>query len=170
MSVILDHSDDPFATSVELLRPRKLLVIHGDQFDVITRYHRWLAFLGDSAYEFTLTLNRWHNHWRERWGYGYWSLSAYLKQKVKTALNYVTDFEVAVAHAARSQGHDGVVCGHIHRAEMRDINGTLYCNDGDWVESRSALVEHMDGRLELVYWNAEQTSAVLVHAVQEAHA
>ena len=82
----------------------------------------------------------------------------------------MTDFEVAVAQAARAQGHDGVVCGHIHRAEMRDINGTLYCNDGDWVESRSALVEHHDGRLELVYWNGEQTSPALVQAPQEAMA
>jgi UDP-2,3-diacylglucosamine pyrophosphatase LpxH len=82
----------------------------------------------------------------------YWSLSAYLKHKVKMALNYVTDFEVAVANEARSRGHQGVVCGHIHRAEMREIQGVLYCNDGDWVESRTALVEHMDGRLELVTW------------------
>ena len=82
----------------------------------------------------------------------YWSLSAYLKQKVKKALNYVTDFEVAVAREARRRGHQGVVCGHIHRAEMREIDGVLYCNDGDWVESRTALVEHHDGQLELVHW------------------
>jgi UDP-2,3-diacylglucosamine pyrophosphatase LpxH len=114
---------------------------------------KWLAYLGDNAYEFTLKLNRYLNSLRARMGLPYWSLSAYLKHKVKKALNYVTDFEVAVAAEARSRGHDGVVCGHIHRAEMRTINGTLYCNDGDWVESRSALVEHMDGRLELVYWD-----------------
>jgi hypothetical protein len=77
---------------------RRLLVIHGDQFDVITRYHRWLAFLGDSAYEFTLVLNRWLNHWRARYGYGYWSLSAYLKHKVKGAVSFISDFEEAIAH------------------------------------------------------------------------
>jgi UDP-2,3-diacylglucosamine pyrophosphatase LpxH len=85
-------------------------------------------------------------------GLPYWSLSAYLKQKVKKALNYVTDFEVAVANEAKRRGHDGVLCGHIHRAEMRVINGVLYCNDGDWVESRTALVEHYDGRLEILHW------------------
>ena len=149
---------------------RRLWVTHGDYFDGVIQCAKWLAFLGDNLYEFTLKLNRHLNSLRGRMGLPYWSLSAYLKQKVKTALNYVTDFEVAVANAARSLGHDGVVCGHIHRAEMRDINGTLYCNDGDWVESRSALVEHMDGRLELVYWNAEQTSTVLVHGTQEVAA
>jgi UDP-2,3-diacylglucosamine pyrophosphatase LpxH len=108
--------------------------------------------VGDNLYEFTLKLNRHLNHLRGRLGLPYWSLSAYLKHKVKKALNYVTDFEVAVAAEAHKRGHDGVVCGHIHRAEMREINGTLYCNDGDWVESRTALVEHFDGRLELVHW------------------
>ena len=146
---------------------RTLWVTHGDYFDGVIQCAKWLAFLGDNLYEFTLKLNRYLNGLRARLGLPYWSLSAYLKQKVKTALNYVTDFEVAVANAARAQGHDGVVCGHIHRAEMRDIHGTLYCNDGDWVESRSALVEHMDGRLELVYWNAEQTSSMLVHVVPQ---
>ncbi len=145
----------------------RLWVTHGDYFDGVIQCAKWLAFLGDNLYEFTLKLNRYLNNLRGRMGLPYWSLSAYLKQKVKSALNYVTDFEVAVANAARSLGHDGVVCGHIHRAEMRDINGILYCNDGDWVESRSALVEHMDGRLELVYWNAEQTSTVLAHTAQE---
>ena len=89
---------------------------------------------------------------RARMGLPYWSLSAFLKQKIKSALNYVTDFEVAVASEARRRGHQGVVCGHIHRAEMRDIEGVLYCNDGDWVESRTALVEHFDGTLELLHW------------------
>ncbi len=141
---------------------RSLWVIHGDYFDGVIQCAKWLAYVGDNLYEFTLKLNRHLNHLRGRLGLPYWSLSAYLKQKVKTALNYVTDFEVAVAAEARKLGHDGVVCGHIHRAEMREINGTLYCNDGDWVESRTALVEHMDGRLELVHWDA--TPAVPVRA------
>ena len=131
---------------------RALWVIHGDYFDGVIQCAKWLAYVGDNLYEFTLKLNRHLNHLRGRLGLPYWSLSAYLKQKVKKALNYVTDFEVAVAAEARKRGHDGVVCGHIHRAEMREINGTLYCNDGDWVESRTALVEHFDGRLELVHW------------------
>jgi UDP-2,3-diacylglucosamine pyrophosphatase LpxH len=131
---------------------RRLWVIHGDYFDGVIQCAKWLAYLGDNLYEFTLKLNRYLNHWRGRLGLPYWSLSAYLKHKVKKALNYVTDFEVAVATEARKRGHQGVVCGHIHRAEMREINGTLYCNDGDWVESRTALVEHFDGRLELIHW------------------
>ena len=108
--------------------------------------------MGDNLYEFTLKLNRHLNRLRGHFGLPYWSLSAYLKQKVKKALNYVTDFEVAVAREAHNRGHDGVVCGHIHRAEMRIIDGILYCNDGDWVESQTALVEHLDGRLELIHW------------------
>ncbi len=149
---------------------RRLWITHGDYFDGVIQCAKWLALLGDNLYEFTLKLNRYLNGLRARMGLPYWSLSAYLKQKVKTALNYVTDFEEAVANEARALGHDGVVCGHIHRAEMRDIGGTLYCNDGDWVESRSALVEHHDGRLELLYWNDDRTSTVLVHALQEVPA
>jgi UDP-2,3-diacylglucosamine pyrophosphatase LpxH len=133
---------------------RSLWVTHGDYFDAVIQCAKWLAYLGDHAYEFTLKLNRYLNRLRGHFGLPYWSLSQYLKHKVKKALNYVTDFEVAVAAEARKRGHDGVVCGHIHRAEMRTINGILYCNDGDWVESRTALVEHLDGRLEVLYWDA----------------
>jgi UDP-2,3-diacylglucosamine pyrophosphatase LpxH len=103
-------------------------------------------------YELTLKINRHLNSFRARMGLGYWSLSAYLKLKVKKAVNFISDFEVAVAHEAQRRGFDGVVCGHIHHAEIRQVNGVLYCNDGDWVESRTALVEHMDGRLEIVHW------------------
>jgi UDP-2,3-diacylglucosamine pyrophosphatase LpxH len=131
---------------------QRLWIVHGDHFDGVIQCAKWLAYVGDSLYEFTLRLNRHLNSLRARLGLPYWSLSAYLKHKVKKALNYVTDFEVAVAAEARRRGHQGVVCGHIHRAEMRDIGGVLYCNDGDWVESRTALVEHFDGRLELVQW------------------
>ena len=131
---------------------RRFWIMHGDYFDGVIQCAKWLAYVGDYLYEFTLRLNRHLNHLRNRLGLPYWSLSQYLKQKVKKALNYVMDFEVAVAHEARRRGHHGVVCGHIHRAEMREIDGVLYCNDGDWVESRSALVEHLDGRLELIFW------------------
>ena len=133
----------------------KLWVIHGDYFDGVIQCAKWLAYVGDNLYEFTLKPNRHLNRLRGHFGLPYWSLSAYLKQKVKKALNYVTDFEVAVAREARKLGHDGVVCGHIHRAEMRTIDGILYCNDGDWVESQTALVEHLDGRLELIHWAAQ---------------
>ncbi|MBN9409130.1 MAG: UDP-2,3-diacylglucosamine diphosphatase [Burkholderiales bacterium] len=131
---------------------RRLWVIHGDHFDGVIQCAKWLAYLGDNLYEFTLRLNRHLNTLRARLGLPYWSLSAYLKGRVKTALNYVTDFEVAVAAEARRRGHQGVVCGHIHRAEMREIDGTLYCNDGDWVESMTALVEDFQGRLSIVQW------------------
>jgi UDP-2,3-diacylglucosamine pyrophosphatase LpxH len=133
----------------------KLWVIHGDYFDGVIQCAKWLAYLGDNMYEFTLKLNRHLNLLRRYFGLPYWSLSAFLKHKVKSALNYVTNFEVAVAQEAQQRGFNGVVCGHIHRAEMRHIDGILYCNDGDWVESQTALVEHMDGRLELVYWAAQ---------------
>jgi UDP-2,3-diacylglucosamine pyrophosphatase LpxH len=161
----IEVRDDAVHTTAD---GRRLWVTHGDYFDGVIQCAKWLAFLGDNLYEFTLKLNRYLNTLRARMGLPYWSLSAYLKHKVKSVLNYVTDFEVAVAHAARAQGHDGVVCGHIHRAEMRDIQGTLYCNDGDWVESRSALVEHHDGRLELVYWNDAEAAVIPVPTPQAA--
>jgi UDP-2,3-diacylglucosamine pyrophosphatase LpxH len=131
---------------------RLFLVIHGDQFDGIVRYARWLAFLGDRAYNLMLAANHWFNHARQRLGLGYWSLSAYLKQKVKDAVKYIDDYEHAVAEEARRRGVDGVICGHIHKAEIRRFGEILYCNDGDWVESCTALVEHVDGTLEIVDW------------------
>lgn len=131
---------------------KQFLVIHGDEFDVVVRYARWLALLGDWAYTMLLVLNNWVNHARRKLGYPYWSLSAYLKHKVKNAVEYIGNFELALADAASSRGVDGVVCGHIHHPEIRDIDGITYCNDGDWVESCSALVEHYDGRLEILRW------------------
>ena len=136
---------------------RTLWVTHGDLFDGVIQNAKWLAYAGDFAYEFTLHLNRWFNRVRARLGLPYWSLSKYLKLKVKRAVSYVSDFEVAVARDARKRGLQGVVCGHIHHAEMRDIDGVLYCNDGDWVESLTALVEHDDGRLEIVDWSTQRT-------------
>jgi UDP-2,3-diacylglucosamine pyrophosphatase LpxH len=112
-----------------------------------------LAHLGDAAYEFTLRLNRWFNVARARMGLPYWSLSRYLKLKVKRAVSYVGDFEAAVAREAKRRGAHGVVCGHIHHAEIRTIDGVLYCNDGDWVESLTALAEAHDGSLRLITWN-----------------
>ncbi len=129
---------------------RRLWVTHGDHFDGVIQCAKWLAYLGDQAYEFVLKVNRFLNVARARLGLPYWSLSRYLKFKVKRAVSYVNDFEVAVAREARRRGADGVVCGHIHHAEIRVVDGVLYCNDGDWVESLTALVEHHDGRLEII--------------------
>ena len=134
---------------------QRLWVVHGDLFDGVIQCAKWLAYVGDWLYELTLKLNRHLNRVRARMGLEYWSLSAYLKHKVKKAVNFISDFETAVAHEARRRGFDGVVCGHIHHAEIRSVDGVLYCNDGDWVESRTALVEHMDGRLEIVSWAGE---------------
>jgi UDP-2,3-diacylglucosamine pyrophosphatase LpxH len=135
---------------------KKFLILHGDEFDNVVKYARWLALLGDWAYGVTLRLNHGVNFMRRRFGYPYWSLSSYLKGKVKNAVEYVSSFEEAVAEAARKRGVDGVICGHIHKAEMRMIDGVLYCNDGDWVESCSALVEGPDGQLEILYWMDRQ--------------
>ncbi len=131
---------------------RRVWVIHGDHFDGVIQYAKWLAYVGDNLYEFALRLNRHLNHLRAKFGLPYWALSAYLKLKVKKAVSFINDFEQAVAHEARKRGHHGVVCGHIHHAEIREIDGILYCNDGDWVESLTALVEHRDGRLEILRW------------------
>jgi len=133
---------------------KRLLVIHGDSFDSVVRYARFLALLGDWAYSAALLLNRWFNATRRRLGYPYWSLSAWLKRQVKGAVNAIDRFESALASEARRRGFDGVVCGHIHHAEMREVDGVLYIDDGDWVESCTALVEHHDGRLELIDWAA----------------
>ncbi|QMW24744.1 UDP-2,3-diacylglucosamine diphosphatase [Sandaracinobacteroides saxicola] len=133
---------------------RKYLVLHGDEFDGVVLYARWLAFLGDHAYALLLRLNIWFNAARRAFGLPYWSLSAHLKAKVKNAVEYICRYEEAVAHAARERGADGVICGHIHSAEIRDFNGILYMNDGDWVESCTALVEHADGRMKILDWAA----------------
>ena len=131
---------------------RRLLITHGDMFDVITRYHRWLAFAGDKAYDALMVLNRWQNKARARIGMPYWSLSAFVKHQVKVAVNFISEFEEALAYECRKRKLDGVVCGHIHHAEIRDIEGVTYYNCGDWVESCTALVENMDGSMEIVHW------------------
>ena len=131
---------------------RRLLVIHGDQYDGVVQAHRWLAVLGDKGYTLLLVANRWFNRFRERFGYGYWSLSAHVKGRVKGAVNFIWEFERAVARDCRRRGFQGVVCGHIHHAEIRDVDGVAYHNCGDWVESCTALVEHFNGRIEVRRW------------------
>lgn len=135
---------------------RRLLVTHGDAFDGVVLYARWLAFLGDQAYALLLRANIAFNLVRRRFNLPYWSLSSYLKKRVKNAVQFICRFEGAVAHEAAQRGVDGIVCGHIHCPEIRRIGDVVYYNDGDWVESCSALVEQADGTIELVYW-AEQS-------------
>jgi UDP-2,3-diacylglucosamine pyrophosphatase LpxH len=152
---------------------KRYLVLHGDEFDGIVKYARWLALLGDKAYDLAVGLNHHLNRLRRRIGLPYWSLSAYLKRRVKKAVQYVCDFEKAVVHEARKRNVDGVICGHIHTPEMSMIDGIHYCNDGDWVESCSALVEHQDGRFELIHWGDRYTKDDVIPGIEEestAHA
>jgi len=132
---------------------RQFLVIHGDQFDSVVKYAKWLAHAGDQAYAVALALNNWLHDVRHFFGMPYWSLSSYLKNKVKNAVEYISSYEVAVARSARERGVNGVICGHIHHAEIREMDGVLYCNDGDWVESCTALAEDETGALSLITWH-----------------
>lgn len=131
---------------------QRLLITHGDAFDVITRYHRWVALIGDTAYEATMQANYWFNQVRRLLGMRYWSLSAFAKKSVKNAVNIVSEFEESVARECKRRGLDGVVCGHIHHAEMRDLFGVRYLNCGDWVESCTALAEDFNGRIQVIRW------------------
>ncbi len=131
---------------------KRFWVVHGDLFDNVIQHARWLAYLGDRAYTALLKLNRLINYFRSMLYLPYWSLSQFLKHRVKSAVSFISAFETAMLTEARRRRCDGVVCGHIHKPEMREVNGVLYLNSGDWVESLSALVEHHDGRLELLNW------------------
>lgn len=140
---------------------KRLLITHGDAFDSVVRHAKILALLGDWAYTAALGINRYFNQIRIKLGYPYWSLSAWLKQQVKEAVKAIDRFETALADDAHKRGFDGVVCGHIHHAEMRMVHGVMYLNDGDWVESCTALVEHADGKLELIDWVARNKLSLL---------
>ena len=131
---------------------RRFLVTHGDQFDAVVKYAKWLALIGDQAYVMLLNVNTGLNWVRRKMGLTYWSVSAYLKHKAKSAVEYIGKYEAALADEARRRAVDGIICGHIHNAEMRPMEGVLYCNDGDWVESCTALVEHDSGTLEIINW------------------
>jgi UDP-2,3-diacylglucosamine pyrophosphatase LpxH len=144
---------------------RRFLVVHGDLYDVVVRHARWLAVLGDHLYALILKLNRWFNHLRARLGLPYWSLSQYLKHKTKNAVNFMTAFEQALAREARTRGFDGVICGHIHKPLIKMIDGVIYCNDGDWVESLSALVETYKGELKILEWRPRSRAAAVTHGV-----
>jgi UDP-2,3-diacylglucosamine pyrophosphatase LpxH len=138
---------------------RRLLVIHGDQFDIVVRNARWLAYLGDWAYEAALRLNMVVSAVRRGLGFPYWSLSAWAKLKVKNAVNFIGAFEEALTGEARRVAADGVVCGHIHHAVIHDRFGIEYINTGDWVESCTAIAEHQDGRMELIRWVRQATAS-----------
>jgi UDP-2,3-diacylglucosamine pyrophosphatase LpxH len=143
---------------------KRMLVLHGDRFDGVIACAKWLAYLGDNMYTMILKFNQWFNSWRARAGLPYWSLSQYLKLKVKNAVSYISSFEDALAAEASKKGLDGVICGHIHKPEIRDIGAIKYCNDGDWVESLTALVEEATGELKLVTWQE------IMHRKQERQA
>jgi UDP-2,3-diacylglucosamine pyrophosphatase LpxH len=131
---------------------RRYLVMHGDEFDVVVRYAKWLALLGDWGYRLALWSNTHFNAVRRLFGMPYWSLSDYLKQKVKRAVNYIGEFEQALAQEARRHGAHGVICGHIHHAAMRQVGGVVYINTGDWVESCTAVAETEEGIFEIIRW------------------
>ncbi|MEW5892709.1 MAG: UDP-2,3-diacylglucosamine diphosphatase [Pseudomonadota bacterium] len=161
----------------ELADGRHFLLIHGDEFDQVTRYHRWVAVLGDMAYNLLVRINGWLSWLRRQLGRpGYWSLAGYAKRKVKKALQFIFDFEDSVIRNVRHRGLDGVICGHIHWATIKQVDGLTYVNCGDWVDSCTAIVEHLDGRLELIDWNglaaletvAERAPAVLAEAPRKA--
>ena len=136
---------------------RSFLLIHGDEFDQVTRYHRWVAVLGDIAYNALVRINTWLSFVRRHLGRpGYWSLAGYAKRKVKSAVSFIYDFEDSVIRAVREREVDGVICGHIHAAAIKQVDGLTYVNCGDWVDSCTGIVEHTDGRLQLVDWGMTQ--------------
>lgn len=132
---------------------KRYLVSHGDLFDGITRLAPWIGFVGDKAYDAILIINNKFNWFRHKLGFGYWSLSKFLKHKVKKAVDFMFKFEINMTDYARKRGFDGVISGHIHHAEIKEINGIIYMNDGDWVESCTALVETHDGSWEIILWD-----------------
>jgi UDP-2,3-diacylglucosamine pyrophosphatase LpxH len=131
---------------------KRYLVVHGDQFDVVVRHAKWLAFLGDWAYNFALLTNTYVNFVRRKMGFDYWSLSAWAKNKVKNAVSFIGRYEETLSHEAGKADVDGVICGHIHHAAMQDVGGIAYVNTGDWVESCTAVAENEDGTMELIKW------------------
>ncbi len=139
---------------------QKLLVIHGDQFDFVSKSSRWLAMVGDLGYRFLFSINHWLNKWRSRYGYEYWSLSDWAKSRVKRVVNFLGKFEKLVAQECNQRGFQGIVCGHIHKPEISDINGTKYYNCGDWVESCSALIEDETGQLEIYRWQEHDSQVI----------
>ncbi|WP_162653131.1 UDP-2,3-diacylglucosamine diphosphatase [Lentilitoribacter sp. Alg239-R112] len=135
------------------LSGEKFLIIHGDQFDMVVMNAKWLAYLGDWAYETILKINTSVNRIKRLWGGQYWSLSRWAKHKVKSAVNFIGDYEAVLSSEAEKADVNGIICGHIHHPAMHDVNGIKYINTGDWVESCTAVIEHLDGTFELIEWS-----------------
>lgn len=133
----------------------RFIILHGDEFDTVVKCNKIAEIIGNQAYELILSLNVFVDLIRRKLGFSYWSLSSYLKHRVKNAVEYINRFENAVAREAHRRKVDGLICGHIHKSNMRDIGGVLYCNTGDWVESCTALVEHRTGEMEILHWASE---------------
>jgi len=134
---------------------RRLMVLHGDEFDLIVQNNKWLALVGNAAYDNLIYVNRVLNLFRRFFGMPYWSLAAYLKHRVKNAVKYIGSFEQAVVHEAKKKDVHGVVCGHIHQPVVKEVDGLTYCNTGDWVENCTALVEKENGVLEIIHWTKD---------------
>jgi UDP-2,3-diacylglucosamine pyrophosphatase LpxH len=143
---------------------RRYLVIHGDLFDLVVTQARWLALLGDKAYDFAIMVNRVFNAVRRRLGFGYWSLSQWAKLKVKNAVSYIGEYEKTLVSEAQRHSAQGVVCGHIHHAAIHDEFGIRYMNCGDWVESCTAIAEHPDGQFEIITWTHTRPQLEAVEA------
>ena len=147
---------------------KRYLLVHGDEFDQVTRYHQWLTILGDRGYGGLIRLNECLSWARRRLGIaGHWSLAQYVRSRIKSAITYIHEFEAAVAQHAAAQGFDGVICGHIHAAAHKQLNGIDYLNCGDWVDSCTALLETEDGRLELITWDADSVARAVALEVEE---
>jgi UDP-2,3-diacylglucosamine pyrophosphatase LpxH len=145
---------------------RRALVLHGDKFDVVVRHMRWLALLGDTAYDFALYLNRHVSRARRAMGLPYWSFSAWSKSRVKSAVNFIGAFRDAVVNEARRHNVDTIICGHIHQAAIETMDGVRYINCGDWVESCTAIIETFDGRYELVHGHGSNSVAAKSETVR----
>jgi UDP-2,3-diacylglucosamine pyrophosphatase LpxH len=139
---------------------RRYLVLHGDEFDVVVRHARFIAHLGDWAYDAAISINWALNIVRRRIGMPYWSFSAWAKNRVKQAVNFIGEFQRVVVDEARRHDVDGIVCGHIHHAVIEEMDGITYINTGDWVESCTAVVETFDGEMKLVTWRVLSGQAV----------
>ena len=138
----------------------EFLVIHGDQYDVITKYARWISTLGDVGYNLLLRMNVVVNKVRSMLGYDYWSLSKWVKDSVKQAVSYVGDFETTVASVCNERGYAGIICGHIHKAANRKVGGVRYLNCGDWVESCTAILHTHDGQFQVIEYDASENPTV----------
>lgn len=139
---------------------KRLVIMHGDQFDGVTRAHHLLKWIGDWGYDVLMFLNRIFNRLRAKYGYGYWSFAGYLKSHIKRAQQYITDYEDAASHFAEKQGYDGIVCGHIHHPAMKELNNVTYYNTGDWVESCTALIEDFEGQFTLMDWKNHEKPTI----------